>query len=571
MVGGDCHHVAVVASLQTALTHCRQLFAGHGEVSCPRRDHRLDDAGAEGGRHVVVDTLQRDRTRQVVLVHAVTVDEPGVYPHRQRLRRHRRVTEFLGQRHRPASGADHLLHPAGGVGTVGVRSHAAGQRQGHQCLHQDRRRVAGVLGSAVEQRDRFGETVVVDVDRRAEVQRDRAQPARTQIAEARIEQSLRPGGVTGPEVVAGGADPAQRFVAAQLDRQLQQLGGGRRGPPLPCGVGRRVERAQGGVVGGRAGKREVACLEFGLRFDGGERTVDDPPAGGGGIGVHPTRQQRMGESHLVPVDRDDPVGLDGLEQLDDVVGGGGVDTGQQVDGGCGYRGHREQQVADVTVETPDPGAHQLGQCLREPRLGAEVLPVERACELEGVERVAAGDLADANHRRARQGVPEPGQDQAVQTAETQRTQPGPGGRRCDTELQPRRRGALVGVAALGRQDADGAPEPARDEGDHGLARRIEPLHVVDGDDNRGAFGELLDDDAERRRGHPLIGRRALAVGSEQDAVHREALQSRQRLDDRGVDVGQQIGHRRVGEHRLGLTDPGAEHPDPLLRAPRNGF
>ena len=100
-----------------------------------------------------------------------------------------------------------------------------------------------------------------------------------------------------------------------------------------------------------------------------------------------------------------------------------------------------------------------------------------------------------------------------------------------------------------------------------LAGRIQPLHIVDGDQHRRVSTARRVDYGSKGRGdHALIGVRALAAGPQQHPVDGDALHVGQLGEDAGVNVAEEVCHCRVGQHRLRLADPRGQHPEsPLAR------
>ena len=398
-----------------------------------------------------------------------------------------------------------------------------------------------------------------------QIQRDRAQPPRSQLLECVVEQGAGAGGVAGLEVVAGGAHPAHRFVPAQPDRELEQFGRGRRGATLAGALRGGVELRQGGLVGGGGGQREVAGAQLRCLLDGGQGAVRRAPPRRGGLGVGAAGQQRMGENDAVAVDGDHTVGFDVLEQLDDASGRGTGRAGQQIHRRGRHTRQRQEHVGGVTAVAARPFAHHLGQRGGQGRLGGRLpAAVEHTGELDRIERIAATDLGDADQFGAWEAVAEPVDQHAVQGADRQRLQAHPRHVVGQRQIQPCRGGQPVGVAALGGQHADAAPQPAGGECQHRPARRVQPLGVVDGQDGRRGRRRRFDECGERGRGHPLVGHGSVAPGAEQHPVDREPLQIGQLRDHVGVHVGEQVRHRRVGQHRLGLTDTCRQNPETAL-------
>ncbi len=150
----------------------------------------------------------------------------------------------------------------------------------------------------------------------------------------------------------------------------------------------------------------------------------------------------------------------------------------------------------------------------------------------------------------------------MQATEAQRAELDAGAVAGRTDPQPRRRGALVGITPLAEQHADPAAESVRRERHDRAARRIQPLHVVDGHQHGCRLSQAVD---HRRHGgcrYALVGDVAVAGGAQQHPVDREPLQVGQPVDDRRLDVAEQISDGCVGQHGLGLADLCGKHAEP---------
>ena len=98
------------------------------------------------------------------------------------------------------------------------------------------------------------------------------------------------------------------------------------------------------------------------------------------------------------------------------------------------------------------------------------------------------------------------------------------------EMQPCHRVATVGITPLRRQHADAAIEPpGRERQDH-LTGRIEPLNVVDGDQQRHVDGDSVDNGGECGGDHVLICGGATVARPQQHPVDGETLHLRQPRD-----------------------------------------
>ena len=105
------------------------------------------------------------------------------------------------------------------------------------------------------------------------------------------------------------------------------------------------------------------------------------------------------------------------------------------------------------------------------------------------------------------------------------------------------------------------------ESDGFLARRIERLHVVDDDQNRGRPGEQAHGGAECRRDHPRLRRVRRCVGDQQCHPHCPRLRRRQ-LAGHGVQARlQQVGQPGK-RHRMSPGAARPQHREPVLSGQR---
>ena len=157
-----------------------------------------------------------------------------------------------------------------------------------------------------------------------------------------------------------------------------------------------------------------------------------------------------------------------------------------------------ERVEPRRDELLQPPGHR--QRLR--RVAHRVLVAERPRELEGVHRVPARDLVQPEERRARHRPPELVAEDAVDRADAER----PDADALDPVRAERLldRGPPVVLAEPARPDDEHvvAETPQR-EAERGLGRRVEPLQVVDRDDQAVLRGKQLqrapDRDAEGHR------------------------------------------------------------------------
>ena len=227
---------------------------------------------------------------------------------------------------------------------------------------------------------------------------------------------------------------------------------------------------------------------------------------------------------------------------------------------------------DIGAETADPGANQIGKVAWQRRLDAGHLVIERPREFDRVERVPAAGRMDAGNRLARQRPADGFGDDGAKSANAQRVQLdsmnsiGPG------ELQPVRCGAVV-VIVFGSHRAEEAHrsgQPPRGECDDMHAGRIEPLQVVDRQQDRLVVAEQVDDRQKRRRNRTLVGGGAPCGFPHQDPIDGDALRRRQVRPPGRIQLVQQVGERGVRGDRLGGRRPGRQHLKPPIARPLTG-
>ena len=302
----------------------------------------------------------------------------------------------------------------------------------------------------------------------------------------------------------------------------------------------------------------MSGLQLGLVDHVGHCAMHPPATRRGRIDVDPAGQQWVRVTHPVAGDLEDSAALHLFEKRCHALGGRTGGAGEHVHRRLGHAGGGQKRVLGVMVQAGDPDPHELGK-----RTGQVGFGVDRPGHFQRVERIAAGYLGDPHHCRPGERAAEPGAQQFMQAAQAQRAHPRPGDSVGAGELQPGHHAAAVRIGALGDDQSHPAPQSPRHERHHRLARRVEPLHVVDPDHDRCVGGQRLDG-RQQRRGHDvLIGFRSAAGLSQQHPVHGDALHFGKLLQRRGVDVGQQVGDRAVGEHGLGLPRPRRQHTEAL--------
>jgi hypothetical protein len=135
------------------------------------------------------------------------------------------------------------------------------------------------------------------------------------------------------------------------------------------------------------------------------------------------------------------------------------------------------------------------------------------------------------------------------------------------QVQPFGRVGFGGVRAAGQHQADAAGQPPGGERQRRLAGHVQPLDVVDGQQDRLPGCHRRDDRRHRRPGDALIGGRPVGARAQKHPVDGHALQLGQTGQHLGLDVLQQVGHRGVGQNRLGFVRPSRQHSEPEFPGP----
>ena len=188
---------------------------------------------------------------------------------------------------------------------------------------------------------------------------------------------------------------------------------------------------------------------------------------------------------------------------------------------------------------------------------------ERAAELDGEQRVPAGRLREADERRPAEHVVEVVAQEVVQRAEAER--PDVDAQVAVDAVEPERE-RPARAAPHGRRHADAlrreAPERVREDLDR---RRVEPLDVVDGDQERPVLRQSVEERARADR-HRLGRQGVTRPGPQERDLDRLPLRDRE-LGELRLGRGEEVGDRRVPEQPLVLGRLGHQYPPaPLDRA-----
>jgi hypothetical protein len=323
-------------------------------------------------------------------------------------------------------------------------------------------------------------------------------------------------------------------LAGELGREPGRLAVSRAG-------GGRLEERRDVLVRLVGREREVPRLHVGVCRARRQPRVERAPRERGHAGVDARRQQRVREPHRqVLLDDEQRVLLREREQSLDVLALERL--AQRPHGGRAERGDGVEERRELGRRGLEPPLDRLAQ-----RLGQR-LARQRPRQLERVERVAARHLVDAHEPRPRdrldRAVEHVAQLVDAERAEVDRLEP------------PRRDGAgeleRVAAACPGRrQHADRlrveAPER---EAERPRRAGVEPLEVVDRDDDRAARDEL----AQRVEGR-APARDRVVLGAERGCVEAGRLE--------------QVGERDEVERHLLLRGPREDDLDARRTAARD--
>jgi hypothetical protein len=122
----------------------------------------------------------------------------------------------------------------------------------------------------------------------------------------------------------------------------------------------------------------------------------------------------------------------------------------------------------------------------------------------------------------------------------------------------------VAPRALGHHDAQRlVREPTKSERERGRGRRIDPLDVIDSEEQGTFLGERAQRREQRDADRPPVGRRSVGLLEQQRDRERPSLHRRQLLDHR-VRIAEQIRERGKRERPLGFGRARPENPEPAL-------
>ena len=244
-------------------------------------------------------------------------------------------------------------------------------------------------------------------------------------------------------------------------------------------------------------------------------------------------EQRMREANAAGADADDLLLDRAGERAARVQSGGAAD---ELEGRVGERSRRRQRTPRHVGERGDAGADQLSQGRWQTRTAF----CPRAGELEGEVGIPSRRVVNGLQNRARQRDSEALRDEQVHVLQRERTHLELLVRGKDLLRRERQHGARLG--AQREQEGHVLLQPARREEQRASRCSVEPLHVVDRDENRPRLSECAQDAEEAKRDGPLVDRPARRLLEQERGPKRMRLRRRQLREARRA--GRRAGRRR---------------------------
>ena len=188
-------------------------------------------------------------------------------------------------------------------------------------------------------------------------------------------------------------------------------------------------------------------------------------------------------------------------------------------------------------------------------------PLDCARELEGEKGVPTRGLTDAQEDRARERGSGADPEQLVESAQAEwaeldRREP----LRRDRSEEPGRHHVAGGEERGNRL----AFEPRQGVAEHRQRRRVEPLDIVDREQQSLTLRERSQDREEGERHEPLVGALALDLRPSQGRFERTTLRARQVGQHVVDDLAEQVGQADEREAGLDLGGPTRQHQIPEL-------
>ena len=381
--------LVLLASIHRLSPHRHHRVVPTRKLARPRQQERIVDGCPQRQRNVGRTVLKRECVGHRLVVETTPGGEVLHRPQGQGSTQEVGSVQFGGERDGLVDAAGRLVE----LGRIELRV-----RQQDEGVRASAGVVSGVGQRAHENRHHLGEVLFGGADLSEQGQCFRARPTRWQ----RVDDLVQPRRcfveVRGVQVMSGCPDMTLGSVATEADGQIEQLCGGAR----RASVGRRQRRGVQGVQrlfvcdGSRQG--EVSGPQLWLGDDPGERGVHPSAPGRRRVGVDTGGQQGMRKTHPLSLVMDELMVFRLVEHLRHVRVRDVHRPRDEVDGRRSRTGSGEQRFLRLRPHFADPGPNQIGKCC----LHGYFTIDGRICQLQGVERVAAGDVVNAYHRRSRQ-------------------------------------------------------------------------------------------------------------------------------------------------------------------------
>jgi hypothetical protein len=232
----------------------------------------------------------------------------------------------------------------------------------------------------------------------------------------------------------------------------------------------------------------------------------------------------------------------------------------------GQRGRHKQRLPGRRRQRPsaagDQGLDVAGHWQRLARRRDPSLEQDPR-DLQRKQGIAVGRLRHAHEHRPRQRPAELGLDDLVEGRDVQGTDTNPDDpvvRQRPLQAQPV--GVRVTGPAGGQDPHPRGLKPPHGKVQHAGRWRVQPLQVVDRDQERLVRCQLQQGAADRRRQRAWVARRAVGVAAQQRDLQRLPLRRRQAREEIVGKPGQQVGERR--QRQLGLALGGAAAQDGVV-------
>ena len=296
--------------------------------------------------------------------------------------------------------------------------------------------------------------------------------------------------MVGREQLPTAADGAAGSGRRERDRELGQLGGRPRRATRGRDRGRGLQRV--GDPGRRPARaeRKMPGALLGVVDQLRQAAMQRSPPARVELRLDARRQQGVAEADALVVQLHDRRCLGRAKPPGTVAASDATASTIETVGSLEQR-NRLEHLANLLgqrrqARRDQPGERRgNGQPLTRARAPARLL--ERAPELERVERIPARRVVKLDQRRPRKRDAEPLAQQTMRRADAQRAEPQPPQPLARKRaLEPERSRLRAAAAARDENRDRRCRQPSKREREHGRRRRIQPLHVVDRNQQRPA-------------------------------------------------------------------------------------